>query len=200
MDEPAAPVPPAEPARWATIAWIACSVLLVAFVVGIWMRVGADRAGSNLTNAIIAGERPVAPALPSTELERSGARGLPTPEGEILVVNWWASWCGPCIEEADVLRDVAEDYEGRVTVVGLNPAHKDGESDARAFVKQYDLRSLVILRAGQADEDAWGVNSKIPSTYVVGTDGRISSFVTGQVDDETLRGLVDAELDERRSA
>lgn len=206
LDEPAEAT---GSGRWTTIAWLACSVLLVVLMVGIWAKVGNDRASANLTSAIIAGDRPPAPALPTSAIAGDGAPGLPewyrpardgqaTPTGgRVLVVNWWASWCGPCEDEAPALQDVAEDYDGRVVVIGLNAGAQDLESDARAFVRRHGL-DFPVVRGTRADEDAWGVGG-FPETFVVGTDGRISSFVNGPIDEETLRGLLDTELAEQRS-
>lgn len=201
---------PGPQGRWGTIGWLACSALLIALVGGIWLKVDNDRAGASLANAIIEGKRPAAPALPTEALTGTDGTGLPSwyradgdmqasssPGAKILVVNWWASWCGPCRDEAPALREIAKDYEDQVVVVGMNASAQDLESDARGFARDYDL-DFVLLRAGRADEDAWGVGG-FPETFVVGTDGRISSFVNGPIDEETLRGLVDAELDEDRS-
>lgn len=211
MHEAPTAAAPTSRSRWATTAWIACSALLVILVVGVWMKVGNDRAGANLANAIISGERPVAPALPSEDLAGDGAPGLPSwyrapaegraqesPGARILVVNWWASWCGPCKDEAPVLAEVARDYEGRVDVIGLNAGNQDLKRDAAAFVRTHELEDLAIVRGDRRHEDAWGVHN-FPETFVVGTDGRISSFVPGPIDEETLRGLIDAELDEERT-
>lgn len=207
-DAPTAPAPPSDRGRWSTIAWLGCSVLLVALVVGIWLQVGADRAGANLANAIISGERPAAPALPRAGIDGDGAPGLPdwyravdgfqapSPGSEILVVNWWASWCGPCEDEAPALQQVADDYAGRAVVVGVNAGAQDLESDARAFVRRHEL-DFPVVRASRADEVAWGVGG-FPETFVVGVDGRISALVNGPIDEETLRGLIDAELAEQR--
>lgn len=213
MDESAPPLPKdldtGGGSWWSTVAWLVCSLLLVGLVVGIWFRVGTSSAGANLANAIIAGERPPAPALPTKQIARDGAPGLPdwyrakdgtqlaASDNEILVVNWWASWCGPCEDEAPILQEVADDYRGRATIVGLDAGAQDLESDARAFVRRHGL-TFPIVRGNKADEDAWG-NRGFPETYVVGTDGRISSFVNGPIDEETLRGLLDAELEEDRS-
>lgn len=207
--DPTGSSPPAPPtgSRWATIAWIVSSILLVVLVVAIWLRVSGDRAGVDLSNAIIAGERPAAPALPtepvtdSSELpdwyRASGGKQAAGAGNEVLLVNWWASWCAPCREEAPILREIAQDYDGRVTVVGLNPASEDLASDARQFAREYDL-DFPLVRGDRSVNDAWGVDG-YPETFVVGTDGRISSFVNGPVDEETIRGLLDAELAEDRS-
>ncbi|MCW2923636.1 MAG: Redoxin domain protein [Thermoleophilia bacterium] len=203
---------PTTHGRWSTAAWLGCSVLLVLLVLGVWLRVDHDRAGANLSNAIIAGKRPDAPALSTRTLHANHSAGVPswyradgdsqsrTARGaQVMVVNWWASWCGPCEDEAPVLRDVAHDYRGRVTVVGMDAGSKDLKRDAREFANRHHLdEDLVLLRGDRADEDAWGV-SGFPETFVVGTDGRISSYVNGPIDDETLRGLLDHELKEHRS-
>lgn len=195
--------------RWSTIAWLLSSAVLVAFVVGVWLRVDDDRAGARLGSAILAGDRPVAPALPDVPLRDSGAAGLPdwyrASEGrqvdadhaEVLVVNWWASWCGPCEDEAPALQEIADEYDGRVTVVGLDAGSQDLERDARAFVRRHEL-DFTILRGARADEDAWGV-AGFPETFVVGTDGRISSHVNGPIDEQTLRALLDDELEQDRA-
>lgn len=182
--------------RLGTAAWIVSSLLLVVLVLGIWIKVSGDRSGANLTNAIIAGERPMAPTLPTETVFDSGPTTSSIATDEVLVVNWWASWCGPCREEAPALNEIADDYEGRVTVVGMNAGAQDLRSDARAFAREYEL-AFPLLRADRGDEDAWGTGG-FPETFVVGTDGRISSFVNGPIDEETLRALLDAELDEDR--
>jgi thiol-disulfide isomerase/thioredoxin len=169
----------------------------VVLVIGIWLKVSDDRSGASIANAIIAGKRPVAPTLPTKTVFDDGSTAAKIPGDEILVVNWWASWCGPCKDEAPALNEIADDYDGRVTVVGMNAGAKDLRRDARRFAKEYDL-VFPLLRADRGDEDAWGTNG-FPETFIVGTDGKISSFVNGPIDEETLRGLLDAELDEHRS-
>jgi thiol-disulfide isomerase/thioredoxin len=210
MDDAHTALPdPVVRSRWSTVAWLGASLLLVVLVVAVWLRVGGERQSANLANAIIEGKRPAAPALPHAGIARDGAPGLPgwyragtehqraNARGEVLVVNWWASWCGPCEQEAPALREIAHDYDGRVTVVGLNAGSQDLESDARAFVRRHEL-DFSIVRGDRTDEDAWGVNG-FPETFVVGTDGRISSYVNGPIDEETLRGLLDRELGEDRT-
>lgn len=196
--------------RWGTAAWITCSVLLVGLVVGTWFRMNDERASANIANAIIAGDRPAAPEIPARGIDDDGAPGLPSwyratagkqstdvTTNKVLVVNWWASWCGPCEDEAPELRKVAEDYDGRVVVVGIDAGQEDLESDAREFVRRHEL-TFPIVRGTRADKDAWGVGG-YPETFIVGVDGRLSAHVNGPIDDQELRALLDRELGEDRT-
>lgn len=196
--------------RLATVAWLACSALLVALVVVLWIRVGDESSGAMLGAALIEGERPVAPSLPQRGLDGDGAPGLPSwyragdPSRaagaggtQPLLVNFWASWCGPCEDEAPELREISEDYAGRVTVVGVNAGSEDLESDARAFVRTHEF-TFPIVRGDRATKDAWDARS-YPETWLIGSDGRLSAHVNGPIDDEHVRALLDTELRKRRT-
>lgn len=199
--------------RISNVAWIAFSVLLLIALGATALRMRDTSAGGKLAGAIVAGERPVAPELPSTRLSATAAPvddadwypGLPdwyratngrqvaAAGTQVLVVNWWASWCGPCREEAPHLVAIADAYRGQATVVGVNAGMEDLESDARAFVEEFEL-DFPIVRAQRADKDAWGVRG-YPETFVVGRDGRISARIAGQIDPEQLRSLIDDRLE-----
>lgn len=102
-------------------------------------------------------------------------------EGKVLVVNLWASWCGPCRREIPDFEEVRGDYAGRgVEFVGLtteNP-RTDGER-----VKQFLHDVKFGFRLGWADrETAIGLMSgrnSIPQTYVIGRDGRVILHMRG---------------------
>lgn len=195
--------------RLATVAWLVCSALLMALVVVLWQRMDTETSGARLTSALIEGKRPAAPALPAAQIDGDGAPGLPdwyqprtrtgetAPQRQVLLVNFWASWCGPCEDEAPELRELSERYAGRVTIVGVDAGNEDLERDARAFVRRHALR-FPIVRGDRADKDAWGVGG-FPETFVVGIDGRLSAHVDGPIDADQLRALLDHELSERRT-
>src|SRR3954464_6198433 len=57
--------------------------------------------------------------------------------GKPVVVNFWASWCGPCADEAAVLQDAARRYGDKITFVGVDV--QDIDSDAQAFLNKYGI-------------------------------------------------------------
>lgn len=68
--------------------------------------------------------------------------------GESLVVNFWATWCGPCVREMPMLRDMSSDMAGDVTFLGINV--QDSPSQARAFLEDVGVE---YVQAADPDGD-----------------------------------------------
>jgi thiol-disulfide isomerase/thioredoxin len=104
----------------------------------------------------------------------SGARG------QVVVLNFWASWCEPCRAEMPSLELLAERHaRDRVQVLAVNFRETDGAIGR--FLAQTDC-SLPILRdADGGAARAWGVRI-FPSTVVIGRDGRATFIVIGELD------------------
>lgn len=182
--------------------WVIGGVISITLIAVLFASVAQRDTSRRLSSDIAGGKRPYAPALPTERLSRSDDAPLPKWAGNgadawkqkhpgqrdfISVVNFWASWCGPCKEEAPMLVEVAGD-DG-VVVVGVNG--EDTRSDARAFVEQYGLNFAVIRDSGRFKRE-WGV-SGFPETFVVGVDGRISAHFNGPLESGDLRAAITAE-------
>lgn len=137
------------------------------------------------------GQRPKLPAVSGLTLQ--GTRlSLTDLAGHVLVLNVWASWCGPCRKEAPILARVADQAASRgVRFVGIDT--RDTRANAQAFTRSFGIKypSLVdtdgqLLLAFQGLIPLSG----IPMTLVVDKFGAISARVVGPVDYPTLRGLV----------
>lgn len=99
-------------------------------------------------------------------------------QGEVLVVNFWASWCPPCREEVPVLVAAQERLGDRgLQVVGVNS--QDSDDDAGEFLEEVGGKSFphVVDHEGSHAVD-WGVFG-LPETYVVDRDGVVRAKVTG---------------------
>lgn len=144
-------------------------------------------------------ERPVRFAGTTLDGETVDARDL---RGQVVVLNVWASWCPPCIAEADDLQRVWEETKGDgVQFVGIN--FKDQTAAARAHEKRFGVtypsiedpagRVLLALRGSLPPQ-------AVPSTLVLDRRGRVAARVLGQVSTGTLRALIEDARAERRSA
>ena len=121
-----------------------------------------------------------------------GALSLHSLRGKPIVLNFWASWCGPCLAETPLLVRLEKVYGPRgVTFVGVDV--KDEISDARRFVGQYHVDYIVV----RADDRVLRVYAVVglPTTVFIRADGvvvdeEIGGFV-GPGGEEELRGRLD---------
>lgn len=181
--------------RWSTFGWVASVVVLGVVVVALSRGVGQSNDGRELTRSLARGEQPPAPELPSGEFpgsqaqppERNAKKGYAGP----VVLNFWASWCGPCREETPELMKLYDEFrdEGLV-VVGANA--QDSLSDAQGFAQAFDVH-YPLVRATREDEQRWGVGG-FPETFLIAPDGSIDVHIVGPLDAETLRASVEKRL------
>jgi cytochrome c biogenesis protein CcmG, thiol:disulfide interchange protein DsbE len=116
------------------------------------------------------------PAGSQRTLATSSLRGRPT------VLNFWASWCGPCKREANLLRRTALQTHGHVTFVGLD-VH-DSTSDARDFLRRHGI-TYTVVKASEAAISAYGVVN-LPETIYLDARGHVVARTVGEV---TARAL-----------
>ena len=127
------------------------------------------------------------------------AEGQPQPfaqwSGRVLVVNFWATWCAPCVEEMPALQRAQRDYENRgVTIVGVGI---DSPANIREFRSRLGL-DLPLLAAGAGGSDlgrALGNRAgALPFTVLVDRQGRIRQRKLGQIRSEELTAWIEAAL------
>ena len=141
---------------------------------------------SRIPSALIGRPAPSTNLPPIPGLERDGrpVPGLDSAafNGEVTVLNVWASWCVPCHDEAPLLLKLAADR--RIRVVGIN--YKDEADNARRFLGRHGnpFAANGIDRNGRAAIE-WGVYG-VPETFVVGRDGRIAFKLIGPITPDNL--------------
>lgn len=118
--------------------------------------------------------------LPEFELTRLDTDGVLTNAdlaGKPVVVNFWASWCIPCREEAELLQATYEDYadEG-VVFLGVNI--KDSNVDARAFIEEYGMTYPVVSDPNEELARELGV-AGIPETFFIDDEGVFVGSASG---------------------
>jgi cytochrome c biogenesis protein CcmG, thiol:disulfide interchange protein DsbE len=138
---------------------------------------------SNEPDQDIAGQQ--APGLELPRLFGGGVGSLADYRGQVVVLNFWASWCEPCREESPLLQRWHERMERRDgTVLGVDV--QDVTGDARDFISEYRL-TYPMLRDGEGEtREAFAILG-FPETFVIDREGRITAVARGPVDDAFMR-------------
>lgn len=139
----------------------------------------------------------VAPDLTGRALPTEGV--VPIDDGQVafgeltgpLVVNVWASTCVPCRDEMPALQAFAEQYAGKVTVVGIDPL--DSEGDLRDFADEVGVTYPLYRDPDGVFQVDLGIEL-IPTTLFVRADGTIARLFMGALDQDSLAALVASEL------
>jgi cytochrome c biogenesis protein CcmG, thiol:disulfide interchange protein DsbE len=158
--------------RRSTVTTLAVSVLALLLVGLLVFGVLQTADDSSLDQALARGERPVAHDAALPLLDGSGSRALAdfrTGDGYV-VVNFFASWCPPCREEAPLLNRLQRSLAGHGTIVGV--AWNDASGDTRAFVREHGVRYPVVRDVDGAFAKAYGVKG-MPETFVIDPRGRV---------------------------
>ena len=110
--------------------------------------------------------------------------------GQIVVVNLWASWCGPCHAEAEDLQQIHEDYEANgVIMLGVN--WLDIDQEALDFMDFYGITYPNAPDLGEEFHSAYNIQGP-PETFIIGRDGIIrATFIGGTTYEAIARVLND---------
>jgi cytochrome c biogenesis protein CcmG, thiol:disulfide interchange protein DsbE len=129
-----------------------------------------------------------APDSPLPRLDGSGTASISDYRHRWVLVNFWASWCGPCKEESPALESFYRDHRGqRFTVVGIDT--RDLSDDGRAFVDRYGI-TYPQLRDGDGDSAHDFGTSGVPESFLVDPPGRLVLIRRGPVDSQYLDQFV----------
>jgi thiol-disulfide isomerase/thioredoxin len=143
-----------------------------------------------------------APRPPQVRLDAlgGGTVGFDDFEGEVVVVDFWATWCGPCRLQAKILEPLHEELDGRVQFLAVNL----GED--RETIERYVAKNAFAYPVLMDPEESLGIDLEIfalPTVMVLDRDGRIAYLRPGISDRPTLTAaLIEAGvagLDERSS-
>jgi cytochrome c biogenesis protein CcmG, thiol:disulfide interchange protein DsbE len=102
-------------------------------------------------------------------------------KGKVVVVNFWASWCVPCRDEAPFFQRTWQQYKDR-GVVYMGVDWVDPEPDARTYLKQFGITYLNGPDLGTAIAPLYRIKG-VPETYFVGKDGNLAGNVLGPIAD-----------------
>ncbi len=175
-DEPTGQAPPARRSSPGLLA-LTAAVLLASVFFGIAF------ARSNST-------QPQAGSAPDFEASTFSGETLRLSDlrGQVVVLNFWASWCGPCRVEAPVLQRIHERWQRRgVTLLGI--AYTDVDRHSLAFIEEFSLTYPNLPDRGNRISDRYNIQG-VPETFVIDQQGDIVRFFYAAVNEASLEAVL----------
>lgn len=170
---------------------VAVGLVVLLFMLLVWSLVTEE--GGDLAKAANQGEKPQAPDFTLERLDRDGELTLSSLQGKGVVLNFWASWCAPCKDEAPFLEQVWRENRDRgLVVVGFDA--QDFRRDARMFMRRFDLTFPVVYDGPGDRLPSYGVTG-FPETFVLDREGRVVEAFAGAVDSDEDRARLRAAVD-----
>jgi cytochrome c biogenesis protein CcmG, thiol:disulfide interchange protein DsbE len=125
-----------------------------------------------------------APDFTLRRLDRPGMLQLASLRGKAVVLNFWASWCYPCKQEAPALAAASKRWAGRVVVVGVDV--NDFAGDARRFARKYGLDYPLVHDNHNVTSPKYGLTG-LPETFFIDRNGTVVEHVPGEVKASDIR-------------
>ena len=165
---------------------ILVSILGACLVALLIYGISHQSASRTLDEALAHSQHPLAPDAGQTLPGLSGAHStsLASFDGKVVILNFWASWCEPCQEEAPLLeRAQAQLQRHDATVLGVT--YLDASPDSEHFVRQYHL-TYPNLRDTTGDfAHSYGTD-QLPESFVIDRHGHVVAISRGEIDQAFL--------------
>lgn len=148
--------------------------------------------------------QPDAPPAPPLDLaDAAGTRhSLSAQRGRVVLVNFWASWCPPCLQEMPSLQRLVDVMADRpLTIYAVNVGEAPGR--AKETLRRLGYEGPVLLDVDQKAFETWGV-TVLPTSFVVEREGRVRFKAVGALEwdaadvQETIGALIDEAAGARR--
>jgi cytochrome c biogenesis protein CcmG/thiol:disulfide interchange protein DsbE len=166
------------------------NIVLLAGVMMVIIAVGV----ALVRNSETLGEGDNAPRFALTTFNGDDFR-LADYRGQIVVLNFWASWCGPCHHEAPDLQRIHELYHDEgVVLIGITYTEAS-QQDSIDFIEQYQLTYANGPDIGAVIAEDYQITG-VPETFVIDRDGTLAKYYPGTVNEATLSDLLDDMLAE----
>jgi thiol-disulfide isomerase/thioredoxin len=119
--------------------------------------------------------------------------------GRIVVLTFWATWCGPCLEELPRLSQLSQQYAGRgVEFIAASIDNASDRGKVQPFLTNNNIDLNVWVGANSEILQAFGLGEIVPGTVIIDQQGEIVGRIMGEARDEDVRSRVDWLLEGRK--
>lgn len=118
--------------------------------------------------------------------------------GKVVLVNFWATWCPPCVAEMGSFERVYQQLRGdNFEMISINVDSRDSLPEVRSFIKDNGISFPVLLDPDMKVASSWGL-SGYPETFFIGRDGSVLAYYDLEDNKKTTRVLADRPWDNPR--
>jgi len=115
-------------------------------------------------------------------------------KGKVIIINFWATWCGPCKSEIPDFVSVYHKYKNQgLEIIGVSLDSELSLDELAQFSGSNDITYQIIHDNGDI-QNAFGGIKAIPTTYIIGKDFKVKNHFVGALTEEQLEKLVKQEL------
>ncbi len=181
-----------------------CLLLVLIFIIGGCKKNKTEPAQQTKDETEIKPTQPVADSTPST------TGGKPAPaftlqdlngknvsladfRGKVVILDFWATWCPPCVKEIPHFIELYEQYKDKgFAMVGIS-LDQAGISVVKSFAQKFQINYPILMTDGRVDKAYGGIQS-IPTTFVIDSAGNISKKYVGYIDKAVFENDIKALL------
>lgn len=133
-----------------------------------------------------------APDAAVQQLDGSGEVSLADYRGKWVLLNFWASWCDPCRDEAPAIETFSKQNRDNLVVIGMDT--EDLSGDALDFTREFGLTYEQLHDADGSRKDAYGIFA-LPENFLIDPEGNLALIQRGPVDEQFLNEQVKPLID-----
>ncbi|SDJ70304.1 TlpA family protein disulfide reductase [Sediminibacillus albus] len=134
-----------------------------------------------------------APTVSLQSLEGNKEITLSDYKGKKVLLNFWATWCGPCKEEMPAMEKLKKAYGNEVEILAVNATatELEGVEKVQEFKEQANVSFTILLDKDSTIIEKYRVLN-IPTSYFIGSDGKIKKTVTGPMTYEFMEQTINS--------